>query len=168
MGNSRNDFIGFNNEETPDERPKKIGKLLKQFKARRSFVIAGVIALFSVFALVYLRPHLIPFLPDNQKGKEYAFSKDRVDRVKKELLIKNKYQHFTQQEIDQIVKSKPTGKPVDKSVHKDKHLYEIELFSGGTFYAENTVITGDKITFVNGKGLIVTINRYDVKKIKRL
>ena len=168
MGYSRNDFVGFNNEETPDERPKSIGKLLKQFKARRSFVIAGVIALCSIFTLVYFCPHLIPFLPDNQKGKEYAFSKDRVDRVKKELLIKNKYQHLTQEEIDQIVTSKPTGKPADKSANKDKHLYEIELFSGGIFYAENTVVTDDKITFVNGKGLIVTINRYDVKKIKRL
>ena len=168
MGYSRNDFVGFNNEETSDERPKGIGKLLKQFKARRSFVYAGVIALCAVFALVYFRPHLIPFLPDNQKGKEYAFSKDRVDRVKKELLKKNKYQQLTQEEIDQIVKSKPTGKPVDKSAHKDKHRYEIELLSGGTFYAENTVITDDKITFVNGKGLIVTISRYDVKKMKQL
>lgn len=168
MGNSRNDFIGFNNEEIPDERPKGIGKLLEQFKARRSFVIAGVIVLGSVLFLAYFRPHLIPFLPDNQKGKEYAFSKDRVDRVKKELLIKNKYQHLTQEEIDQIVKSRSTGKSVTESAPKEKHLYKIELYSGGIFYAGNTVITDDKITFINDRGLIVTINRYDVKKMSQL
>ncbi len=126
MGNSRNDFIGFNNEEIPDERPKGIGKLLEQFKARRSFVIAGVIVLGSVLFLVYFRPHLVPFLPDNQKGREYVFSK------------------------------------------KEKQLYKIELYSGGIFYAGNTVITDDKITFINDRGLIVTINRHDVKKMNQL
>ena len=47
-------------------------------------------------------------------------------------------------------------------------LYLMELKSGGNLLAKNIVRTEKTIAYEDGKGLITTINRADILKIKKL
>ena len=47
------------------------------------------------------------------------------------------------------------------------YIYEIELFSGGWIYTDNAKITENKITYKSADGIVVSIDRVEVKNIKK-
>ncbi len=55
----------------------------------------------------------------------------------------------------------------DQKGDEQKFLYEIELFSGGWIYTDNLTITDEEITYISGKGLIVSLNRDEVKTMRK-
>ena len=65
-------------------------------------------------------------------------------------------------------KSKPL-KDINPGQRGDalKYLYEIELFSGGWIFTENVTITDKEVTYISDKGLIISLNKDDVKTMKK-
>jgi hypothetical protein len=51
---------------------------------------------------------------------------------------------------------------------EQKFLYEIELFSGGRISTDNVTITSKEVTYRSDKGLIVSLNREEVKTMKKI
>ena len=120
--NSGNDSVSI-----PIEKPEDLDSFLKNLKARRTLLFAGVMVLCLLYSMVYFRPDLFPFL---------SYSKN-----------------------------KPTNEHIKKAVNS---LYEIELLTGGRFTTKNVKVTGDEVTFVSDRGLVVTIKKQDVKTLTRL
>jgi hypothetical protein len=59
------------------------------------------------------------------------------------------------------------NKQKEQKGKKQKFLYEIDLFSGGRISTDNVIITKKEITFKSDKGLIVSLNREEVKSMKK-
>ena len=60
------------------------------------------------------------------------------------------------------------NKQTEQKGENQKFLYEIELFSGGRISTDNVIITQKEITFKSDKGLIVSLNREEVKSMKKI
>lgn len=60
--NPRNDLGGFSNGEIPIEEQEGLAQTLKQARSKRAVFLLGILLLCFVFALVYSRPNLFPFL----------------------------------------------------------------------------------------------------------
>lgn len=93
--------------------------------------------------------------PNKQtEQKESRFTDNQVTRALKEVLRGMKSEHL--EDIN----------PRQRGEAK-KNIYEIELFSGGWIFAENVTITDKEVTFISDKGLIVSLNRDDVKSMRK-
>ncbi len=51
---------------------------------------------------------------------------------------------------------------------KRNYLYEIELFNGGWVYTDNAEVTDEKITYTSATGIVVSVNRDEVKTMKKI
>lgn len=51
---------------------------------------------------------------------------------------------------------------------EQKYIYEVELFSGGRISTDNLTVTKKEVTFKSEKGLVVTLNREEIKTIKKI
>ncbi|MCP3888289.1 MAG: hypothetical protein GY702_05375 [Desulfobulbaceae bacterium] len=192
--NSRNEYTGFSNKEIPNEQPEGFSENLKITKVRRSIYAIGIVTMGCVFALVYIRPDLFSFLsyskiyqtnndhfPDKNENqyqigpnstsrpsdsstepRDYKFSPEQVSRARRTVLQteKNKSNFVGKKNLKENF-------PI-KSFKDNKHRYEIELSSGRFVYADSVIVTDDKITFENIKGLVVSVDRSDVKTLKKL
>jgi hypothetical protein len=77
-------------------------------------------------------------------------------------------QWLPQKEIDQIVQPTAQKQLKTKPVENKRTLYEIELHTGQVILTDHAMATADKVSFENTKGSVTTINKYEVKQIKRL
>ncbi len=89
------------------------------------------------------------------ESKDVNFTADQVKRAMKEVLNAKKSEQ-------------PKDIKADQKGEEQKYLYEIELFSGGRISTDNVTITNKEITYKSDKGLIVSLNREEVKAIKRI
>jgi restriction system protein len=87
--------------------------------------------------------------------KDLRFTDDQVKKAKEEMLREKTSEQFKKIE---------TGKEGEEQ----KYYYEIELLAGGRVHADNAEITDKEITFKNNKGLVVTLNKDEVKTIKKI
>jgi restriction system protein len=89
------------------------------------------------------------------EGKDLRFTNDQVKKAKEEVLREKTSEQFKKMESG-------------KDGGEQKYFYEIELFAGGRVHADNAEITDKEITFKNNKGLVVTLNKDEVKTIKKI
>ena len=105
--------------------------------------------------------HTVEKPTSNRKStNEYEFSPKDIAKAKQELLKINSQQYWTQEEINLVFPPDAYG--------DNKYLYEIELISGGHLTADNLVMKEDFVEYSDNKGLILTIEKKEVKTIKRL
>jgi len=197
--NSGNDSVSI-----PIEKPEDLDSFLKNLKARRTLLFAGVMVLCLLYSMVYFRPDLFPFLsyskiystiseyfPDKKKvnnnarpitksqpvvrsngesssNQDYTFSKDQVEKAKRELIDLSKSKQLRQKNNYRGTYVNSKNKPTNEHIKAVNSLYEIELLTGGRFTTKNVKITGDEVTFVSDRGLVVTIKKQDVKTLTRL
>jgi len=86
--------------------------------------------------------------------KDVRFTYDQVTRAMEEVLSQKKSEQLKN------IKAGQKGE-------EQKYLYEIELFSGGRISTDNVIITNKEVTFRSDKGLIVSLNREEVKTMKK-
>ena len=91
-----------------------------------------------------------------QKGpKDFTFTGDQIKKAAEEVLSEKK-------------KEKLENIKAGRKGEEQKYRYEIELFSGGWIYADNATITDKEVTYKSNKGLIVSLNRDEVKNMKKV
>jgi hypothetical protein len=99
---------------------------------------------------------------DNQYGKpirqterkDLSFTGDQVQKAAEEILREKSREQFINIEMT-------------KEGEEKNYLYEIELVSGGRVYADNVKITDNKINYRTNKGLAISLNKDEVKSIKK-
>ncbi len=73
--------------------------------------------------------------------------------------------------MEEVLSEKKTEQLKDikagRKGEEQKYLYEIELFSGGRISTDNVIITNKEVTYRSDKGLIVSLNREEVKTMKK-
>lgn len=195
VGNPRNDFVGYSNGEIPvDQSGEGFAATSKGNKVKRVVFTVGIVITCFLLSLVYFRPDLFPFLshskfyqtisnflPDKKKDRhplksatleiskdssteprEHSFSEEQILRAKKAVLEAQKNKsHLTGIEI-------PEESSSGHSFKDSKNRYEIQLLSGRYVYADSVIVTKDMITFENKKGLAVSVNRDEVKSLKKM
>lgn len=67
---------------------------------------------------------------------------------------------FTDEQVQQAMK--------EVINEKRNYLYEIELVTGGWVYTDNAEVTDEKITYTSANGIVVSVNRDEVKTMKRV
>jgi len=91
-----------------------------------------------------------------RENNDGNFSKDRITRAIKEVLSAKKNEQSINIEGD------------GQKAEEQKYYYDIELFSGGFITTDNLTLTNNEVTFKSSKGLVVTLNREDVKSMKKI
>ncbi len=86
-----------------------------------------------------------------ENQKEYSFSEAQINSAMKE-----------------VEKARSHKSPVSRPSGDKKHLYEIEFVSGGRIYTKNVSISDHLVSFENERGLLVSVGKGDIKKMKRL
>lgn len=115
----------------------------------------------SIVPATYSEPRRPPEnrYDNSQSGKVKSFIRPQ----------KNEKQWLSQKELDSFVTPEaPKKQPEIKVSEPTRTLYEIELYSGATIYTNNAMVSSDKVTYTSSKGLIVSINKYEVKSMKRM
>jgi restriction system protein len=87
--------------------------------------------------------------------KNGRFTDDQVTRAMEEVLSEKKSEQLKN------IKAGQKGE-------EQKFLYEIELFSGGRISTDNVIITNKEVTYRRDKGLIVSLNREEIKTMKKI
>lgn len=87
----------------------------------------------------------------NQQGKEYSVSDQQLNKAIEKALQENR------------VRSQN-----DKNLNQGKYQYEIELYSGGKIYIDNADIGKDAIRYRSDRGLLISLNRKEIKTMKRV
>lgn len=112
---------------------------------------------------IVIRPNSIPIeQPDIEESKEreLSFTDEQVRRAMEEVLLKQKNEQFADARESQITDSQT-------SQEKISYEYEIELYSGGKIYTDNAKIDGDQIRYKGRNGLVVSIDKNEIKTMKR-
>ena len=120
--NSRNDLSGFSNREILIEQQEGLAQTLKQVRAKRAVFILGILLVCFVFALVYSRPNLFPFLSYSkiyQSISEY---------------FPEKYEPKNQ---IKAVAPKPLEEPVESKTAKKEYTFSEEQIARAKFNVEN-------------------------------
>jgi restriction system protein len=86
--------------------------------------------------------------------KDMRFTDGQVKNAKEEVIREKRNQQF------QKIETVDNGK-------NEKYNYEIELFSGGMIRSDNIEITNEKITYKSENGLVVSLNKDEVKTINK-
>jgi restriction system protein len=87
--------------------------------------------------------------------KDGRFTDAQITRAMKEVLIEKK--------IEQLKNIK-----VGQKGEEQKYFYEIDLFSGGRIFTDNITITNKEVTYISDKGVVVSLNREEVKTMKKI
>lgn len=155
-------------EKTMSEQKRSMSLRFKTLLA----LCAGIVVV--VLITLYVRPIIIDLIHKNEvkeriseiqaknpvkvepsskvkKAKEYSFNDAQINKAIREVEASRK----------NIISSSQT-------IESGRSLYEIEFLSGSKVYSENVIATADVITFENGKGLVVSVSRSEVKNLKRL
>jgi hypothetical protein len=86
--------------------------------------------------------------------KDLSFTDDQVQKATEEILREKSREQFINIEMT-------------KESEEKKYLYEIEFVSGGRVYTDNVKITDNKINYRTHKGLAISLNKDEVKSIKK-
>jgi len=92
---------------------------------------------------------------ETSEPKESRFTDIQIKKAKQELLHQKEQEQFNRMEKG------------NKGSEK-KYYYEIELVSGGNIFTDNITTSGDKITYRDKRGLVVSLNRNEVKTMKKI
>ena len=181
----------FDDGEISGEEPGGGLILMKILKVISFLVMIGLLVVCMLVALIYFRPNVFPslthstiyqtlsrYLPESDaivplnkpmapeqvggsdgKVKEYTFSQEQIDKAKYEVNKSKKEMGLSNNPPAQI-KFNTSDEPI-------RYRYEIEFVSGGRVYSENVRMSGDTLTFENNKGLVVSVNKNDIKTMKR-
>jgi len=87
--------------------------------------------------------------------KDGRFTDDQVTRAMKEVL--------SEKNVEQLKNIK-----AGQQGEEQKYFYEIEFFSGGRISTDNVTITIKEVTYISDKGLVVSLNREEVKTMKKI
>jgi len=143
------------------------------FKLKTSLALcAGIVMV--VLVVLYVRPIAIDFIHKKYvKGGASEIQTKSAAKVEASSKVrKAKEYSFTDGQINKAMRDveelRKNNSPSSRSIESNRSLYEIEFVSGGRAYSENVVATADIITFENEKGLVVSVNRSEVKNLKRL
>ncbi len=90
-----------------------------------------------------------------KKPKTFTITDDQLKKASEQILHKKEQEQFKKIESNKREKEK-------------KYYYELELVSGGTIFTDNITITDKKITYRNQYGLIVSINKAEVKNLHKI
>jgi len=102
-------------------------------------------------------------IPDNTQtgrqskhaeGTDTNFTDIQIKHAMEEVINKKRRQQF---EIS----------AADSDGEEGNYLYEIQLFSGAWIYTDNAKITDKKITYKSAGGIVVSIDRFEVKTMKK-
>ncbi len=109
-----------------------------------------------------------PKLQDNQKVKSTNSSSSTMKTESTDLTFTDEQVQKAMEEVlnqkkNEQLKILQTGQEGEKN----SYLFEIELFSGGWVYTDNVEVTDEKITYISPKGIVVSVNRDEVKTIKK-
>jgi restriction system protein len=94
-------------------------------------------------------------IPNRPESKDLKFTGEQVKKATVEVLHQKEQEQFKRIETDKKEKEK-------------KFYYELELVSGGSIFTDNVTITKDKITYRNTRGLVVSLNKKEVKTLKKI
>jgi hypothetical protein len=86
--------------------------------------------------------------------KDLSFTEDQIQKATEEILREKSREQFINIEMS-------------KESEETKYFYEIEFVSGGRVYADNVKITDNKINYRTKKGLAISLNKDEVKSIKK-
>ncbi|MDJ0623281.1 MAG: nuclease-related domain-containing protein [Desulfocapsaceae bacterium] len=92
-----------------------------------------------------------PHNTNKNSSKELIFSDEQIHKAAAELL--NQQKEVNTNDTDAIA---------------DTYIYQIELFSGGMITTDNATIKSDKITYTDKKGFIVSINKEEIRTLKKV
>ena len=168
----------FEKESKPKRLPKKSGpSLAKQALALLAGAVVGLLIVLS-----FKRPDIIK---DSYTSVISLFTKPQVSiealprmppKVSTTVTAKESESHlsFSDSQIKQAMRNVTHERQIreykntssQKSYSRQGYQLEIELFSGGRIYTDNADIKKDAISYTNKKGLIVSINRDQVKTMK--
>lgn len=102
-----------------------------------------------------------------KKSVEYEFSASQIERAKKDLLKGEKETISSLDKSSELAQLKQAPKLVSKEKDNQGYLYEITLNSGKIITSDNMLIGGSKVTFMDKKGVILSINSEEVKTVNR-
>lgn len=133
----------------------------------KSLAVALLISLATIFLLVFYSPTVPPQIVHGsifQKLSESLLTqkKDKPPVIEQtEPTPKAKDYEFSEKEIS-------TVKEKLMKERQDNTLFEIQLNSGRSIFAKNAAINGDILSFENDRGLIISMNRHDVRNVRKI
>jgi hypothetical protein len=86
--------------------------------------------------------------------KDLSFTDDQVQKAAEEILREKSREQFISIEMT-------------KESEEKKYLYEIEFVSGGRVYSDNVKTTDKEIIYQTAQGLVVSLNKLEVKTMKK-
>lgn len=135
--------------------------------ATKSLAIAFGVSLITITLFVFWRPSLAPEIANSnifQKIFKSFLSPEKdvtTTREKTEPTQKSTDLVFSQEELAAV-----QAKLLQEG--QDNTFFFIQLNSGNSILAKKIKTEGDLISFENEKGLIVTINKQEVSKVRKL
>ena len=106
-------------------------------------------------------------ISQTKKNVEHEFSASQIDRAMKELLKGDLEMTSSLNKSNETAQSKHAQKDVTGEKDNQGYLYEITMNSGKIITSDNMLIGGNKVTFMNKRGLIVSINSDAVKSVNK-
>jgi restriction system protein len=121
-------------------------------------ILPSQIKVFLPIGLSHLdeRESEINYLAKKTEKNDGIFTEDQIAKAIKEVLSAKKN--------EQSINTEGGG----QKVQEEKYYYDIELYSGGLITTDNLTVTNNELTFESSKGLVVTLNREDVKSMKKI
>ncbi len=96
-----------------------------------------------------------PYPTTKASVKDQKFTEDQIKKASKTVLHKRVQEQFIKIETNQ-------------NDEKAKKYYELELATGGRIFTDNIMEKNGKISYKNNRGLIVSLDRNEVKSMKKI
>ncbi|MEE4241851.1 MAG: hypothetical protein V2I36_10300 [Desulfopila sp.] len=137
-------------------------------------MLTGVIILFFYFRSDIFRQNEIQLAPHLKETQKYSSTPQYNSSVPKPQYSKPAEKRLNENRTSTKYESPPIKTNSNRvqnnqrvsSTEKPPYQFEIELHSGGKIYTDNADIEDDVVTFTNHKGLVVSINRGEIKDMK--
>ncbi|MBU0946654.1 MAG: hypothetical protein KJ804_11825 [Proteobacteria bacterium] len=134
------------------------------------FVGIGVVSYGGLF--LYKR-YAAEFTTPKQGGGQRTVAKRTTGReAGTEPIPRLDNRAITQEELDQAIQKalaeKSRGTEEKNLPQTDQFYYRVELVNGGKIEAESASRDGDMLTIKDRKGLVITVNRAEIKNVKKV
>jgi hypothetical protein len=90
------------------------------------------------------------------REKELIFTEEQIRQAMADVL-----QQKRRQQEEKIGGEEEAVEPVS-------YRYEIELYTGGWIYTDNAAVSDEMVTYTGARGLVVSLNRDEVKSLKKV
>ncbi len=101
-------------------------------------------------------------------NREYTFSAEQIEQAKKEVLKENENPPAAGAVAASVNRAKSWVQSVGQKFGEGEMAYSIEMLSGGVLTCYNVVEKNGVIVFEDEKGLVVAIDKDQIKSVKRL